>query len=469
MCQVVSRRFACLATMVFLATAHSPASAQPSGEAALDTSGPPAEPIPAVAPRPEDAPARRERARRKATRDRSLMYWHLGGQWFMEVPLRAEVAGAFVDGSTYRRVRGGALDVSVSAAPEIRWRGGRFHVAGHVGHDRRETFGYHLPEATTLGSLGVGGRVARRLTLDVRGDVRWVQRPEWPDPYQPLLGVGGEPTGSLKATNRFSFLDLGGTVTLRWRAAKAIKVEASLGYLDRRYEHDPAYDGLVAPTHLAPGDVGRLIGSAGVAGRHGRWRWDVETRIEWLDYRYAFARDPVTGLTHAVPGGEPANPLQDFVRVALRHSGRVSLPARTSLSWEAGYLRNEDVHHGYYTWNDLEAGLGFSARPVAGLGIRAGAEARLRWYTSDGYGASAGHPTLDGGASLRAEQRIGLGARMEYATWKRRLRPFVEASWTWNRTNFPDYEPWVNPVGMPYRIDFDWQNIAVRGGLELRL
>jgi len=398
-----------------------------------------------------------------------LLRWKLADRWWLAVPLAAEAASGWFDGVRSRQVRGAAFDLEAAAGPELRYLKDRFRVRLEASHRRRETVGASVPEATTLGRLTISGRPVRALTLEGLGGVRLTQRPGWPDLYQPLLDDAGERTGDLASTDRYGFRDLDGRIGARWQASRAFSVAVRAAVQERTYAHDPAYDDLVRPTHVVPADRLRVRGALLARAAAAWWRGTLNFDVDWLAYRFLFARDAGTGLTHSPPGGDPANPLQRFVRAAFLHRSRVRLPWLGAWA-EAGlgYGRNQDLHDGYYTWDALEARASAGLRPLKRLRLVLDWSGTFRWYGDDGYQPGPTHPALDDGARRR-EHRSEARARLAWDVWRRRVTPFLEASWIHRTTNFPDYEPWTNPPGYPYAIDFDYDNVAVRAGVRVEL
>ena len=69
---------------------------------------------------------------------------------------------------------------------------------------------------------------------------------------------------------------------------------------------------------------------------------------------------------------------------------------------------------------------------------------------------------------MRADTEHQVGGEVSYGLWKRALVPYLAGRWLHSETNFPDYVPYVFPVGVPYRLDWDRSAFRVDAGLRAR-
>jgi hypothetical protein len=180
---------------------------------------------------------------------------------------------------------------------------------------------------------------------------------------------------------------------------------------------------------------------------------------------FLFARDALTGRTHADPGGQPPNPLQSLRGAEPSVGGKLFLLER-QLEVEAsyGFELVEERFQGYYSYTGHHPELKLEYSPVDRVSLRATAEAWLRRYGENSYQEGPGHPALTFG-DRRVDQRAVLGGALRFA-----LRPDLwanlEGRWVVRRTNFPPYIPGVFPSGRAYAIDWNYQNWLALAGLE---
>ena len=335
--------------------------------------------------------------------------------------------------------------------------------------NHRETLGFDLPETRLSAGLETEARLTRRWHLDAQGSLGTVLRPGWSDPYQPVLDASGQPTG-LGSTDRYGYDQLRAGLGAGWHPrAYALRLRGSI---ERRvYHNEPAWDPILAPTHLVPFDRDTHAVTAHGAGRWLRGHLKARLRLDvaWTERPFERARDARTGLTHAGLGGEPANP--------ARRDRALGGHLRLGYWWKAlasrlrlggGYQRTEDLFDGYYTHDTWRAGADLRVRPGARLAVEVGYELRLWRYTDDGYAEGPDHPPLDGGEALRAARRHALSARVERRSRRPDLTPFLEARWASTATNFPDYEPYVFPANQAYDVPFDHEDLRVELGTRWR-
>ena len=360
------------------------------------------------------------------------------------------------------------LRLSVTA--RLANRGG-FAGAAWFDYRGRETFATSLAERAVSGGLKMKLRPARKFRIGAETALGFVQRPDWPDQYQPVLDDAAQPTGSLAPTDRYSYWVASGKVFARGSPAAAIRITGFAEALYRDYREDPNYDPVAEPTHLTPSDKvqagGGIRASAGMLDR--LLRMSLSASVFWIHYLKTYARDAQTGKTHAAPGGQPPNPLQTFLRIDIAHTSSIFPPGPVKrISVTLSYQRNEDTFAGYYTWN--QAGWKIRARfsPIESLAVTAGYGGRYRSYTTDGYQPGPNHPPLDGAGTVRTSHRHDLFGEVAFSVWQPGLELFLEGRWRINRTNFPDYQPYVFPATRAYRIDWDYTNTTLMAGVRYR-
>ena len=330
--------------------------------------------------------------------------------------------------------------------------------------------GTALDELRGAARLGVDLRAARRLRIALHGSVRGALRPGWPDVYQPVLDGSLEPTGELAATGRYGYFDVEAGLGAELRLDRRLSLGLAASYDRHDSADDPNYDEVFSPDHLTPGDRQRVQGSVRLSGRRGDYRHASSLRVGWVDYGRVFARDAVTGATHATSGRVPANPLEEnwIFGATTRHS-LYSRAMRLRFVGSLGYDYIYDEFQGYRSRHELTASFGVRLRPARGLAVEVTPHIRYARYTDDGYGEGDGHPPLEGSAPVRQRLTVGGVAELSWNPLKRALSPFVRFTWDYSDTNYPDYAAWAHPQVAPYDIDFDWNRMAVLVGFRSEL
>ena len=461
--------------------APAPAPPPPSPPAA----GPPPTASPAVEGPPSQEKKRKKKKKKKpgaqkakkkrhkakqASASLPIVHARIGRTWMFLAPLRSSLGVGYLDGYGVLAERGGFTRIAVGATPTLRWRRGAFLLALPL------FASYELPidQALTRSSLAAGidvrGRLGGGFSARATAGIRAVAWPDRPDPYQPILDDVGDPTGALGGTDRYGYTGLDAGLELAWRGASDGPELALEADFDRRtYIRDPDFDLVLTPTHLVPGDRDRYRVAATLRGKVDLWRYRFGVSYAALDYGLAFARDAGTGLTHAAPGGAPANPLTHFDRVAATHRSSFWIaPLQLRAALELGYTHNVDAFAGYYTWDEVRVAPSLRLRPGAGWVAELDYAFAWRGYAATGYQEGAGHPALDDGASRRTLTTHELAASLT-----RELAPGlslrVGVRWRRADTTFPDYVPWVYPAGAAYAIDFDYADLRAEVGLSLEL
>ena len=399
------------------------------------------------------------------------LHQRIGQRWMFLAPVEARLAAGGADDWFLRDTSGGFVSVSASIEPAVRYSRGRFRLGLPLAVAHRETTGESLRQtdlaAGFVSSLRLGQ--AFELSLDGRVEQRW--RPDWPDEFQPGVDAAGGPVGR-GTTDRFGCTPGGGGLEAWWRPPTfALDLGMRAESLRAVQPADPAYDPVLGPTHLVPldRDAWRLawLGRGRLAEDLVRWRFELQAR--WTQFERVYARDARTGLTHADPGGLPANP-----KFAER---RFSADTAWSVAWRAvatrfqarlGGDRNEDLFDGYSTWHQLRVGTGVVVRPWRDLVVTLDYDFRGRRYSGDGYAEGSEHPPLDGNDDTRSERAHVATAEVSYGFLGKSVVPFLGARLQAIDTNFPDYVPYVHPATAPYAVDWDRRGWLVESGVRFR-
>ncbi|RME21945.1 MAG: hypothetical protein D6806_13775, partial [Deltaproteobacteria bacterium] len=353
-----------------------------------------------------------------AAESRGRLNFELGRRWRLRLPLSLQAALGYLDGLGTRHGRDAVAVVRLKATFRFILPR-RLEVKPWLSFASRETFTESLAERSIAGGAKFKARLAKRLRIGIEGQAGLKSRPDWPDQYQPEVDAGGNPTGRLLPTDRYTYRHVGARLFLRGTLARGMKLEghATTRYLD--YEDDPNYDGANEPTHLTPADKVYAGGGIRWAGKAfaGRWRYSLQADTTWIHYFKTYSRDAGTGLTHANPGGQPPNPLQRFLRVDLTHGSRIEIPrARSAVVVGIGFEHNNDLFQGYYTWNQVQWTAGVELSIAEWMGLEVRYEGRWRRYTSSGYQQGANHPPLDDGDTTRMSHAHAVAGLLELAT-----------------------------------------------------
>lgn len=410
--------------------------------------------------------------RKKKRRPHYAHVHHRAGACWFEMPIAAAFSGEAAQGQGLAQVDLQAARVEASVAPTLRCLAGRLQLRSAL--RLWERGGTALDERGVQGRFGLAGRPGRGWDLALSGHVLALDRPAWPDPYQPVLGAGGEPTGALLGSKRWGGLWAGLDVDATVRLPHRLTLALSLDWTRRWDAQDAAFDAALRPDHLTPRDGDTTRAAVALRAKRGRWRLDAEAALRSRRYRYVFARDAVTGATHASPGGAGPNPLLETLGGSALFRAWVSLPY-AGLRLESGLELggDADLFQGYESAWLVGGRLVVSLRPLQALHASARYDVAYRLYTEDGYGETAAgagspHPALDDGASVRQRLTHRLRLAMRYRVW-RRLEPFVEASLLWSDTNFPDYVPYEHPPHSPYDVDFDTTRWELAFGVRISI
>lgn len=392
-----------------------------------------------------------------------------GGSWTLELPVEVAVGGGYREGYSWRDVEGGTTELAVEVRPVFEWDW--FRAPLDVSYSYRETFGYELQEnefyAAPDFEFGLGA-----LKLTVGGKLRVVSRPGWPDLLQPEQDVPGRVSGLLP-TDRHSYTGLGGHTDLEWAGWRLLETRLRVAYDQYDYLTDANFDPILEPMHLTPSDRRKVSTSINFAGanRKRTWKYKLKVEGEWHEYQLRFARDAQTGITNSLPGGQPPNPLQEFLRLSVRHRQSLWLRSlKSRLAMIVRYERNIDTFDNYYTWNTVGAEVSWRVRPFRRTSLKTTAGGFYRLYTEDGYfGNRSSRPPLDDGDDVRDRLDLWASANLKYRPRDLDWTPFVEVGWQASETNFPDYVPFVYPQTRAYDIDYDFNNWWVFAGVSFEM
>ncbi len=394
----------------------------------------------------------------------------LGKKWRFELPSELEAGFGYLSGDNIHTESGAVFVLEVETEPTFAYRKRKVRLRLPLKFDERETVGFDLAERHVQGGGECVIRPAQAWELGVTGGAGWFSKPRWADPYQPELDVADNRTGRLLPTDRYSYFHADAGASVERRLNRKLSLELYSAYYFQNNVEDPNYDEIDTPTHLVPGDRDRTRGGLQLTGHTDErfWRYAIDGRADWIRYRRASARDAGDGLTHAALGGEPANPKQRFLQLRLRMRNSLKLiEDLLKLVAAVEYTRNMDVFQGYYTWNQIEGDFSFHIAPMDRLLLETGYFVAFRRYTRDGYQEASNHPALDNGDTIRANLLHVVNGRVELSVFFKSLKLFADVRFAHNTTNFPDYEPGIFPAGSAYRIDWDYINLHIIGGLLL--
>lgn len=413
-----------------------------------------------------------KRIKRKKKSKLPTVHTRMGRRWMFMMPMDLDLAIGTLDG--YRTLpdqRGPFGQASVGLTPTLRWRRGIFLMRAPLALARRQPIAHEVQWTRASGGLNLDGKVADGLRVASKTSVGVKSMPGLPDPYQPIVAIDGRPTGRLNTTDRHGYWSVTAAGEVGWRpAGDTGATEWTLGgdFDQRIFNQDPAFDPILRPNHLTPGDRHRYGAEVGVRTTIKRWgyRARFKARVSKTDFHFILARDADTGLTHGAPGDPPANPTARFVRTSLSHRSSLWLRRfKTRVFVDLRYTSNDDRFAGYYSWSGPRIEPGLRVRPAKGWKLEVSAAAETRQFTSDGYLVGTTHPPLDGGDSIRAETRLSARARVSF---RPRSTPWLT---TWFKarakrrdTNFPNYVPGVFPEDSAYDIDFDTSELSARLG-----
>jgi hypothetical protein len=437
--------------------------------AALAAPNPPAEPTPlapgvaveTTAPKKHKAPKtkrKKQRSSAKSSRPRDGHVKRSPVDPNFGFSYRSSAALGLQHGFGVRRFDSSLLELSAGWSPWRRVGPLRFELP--LEYQQLNLPGGKLAEYRPSASFRVTLRHFRSVQPYAAAEVTAVLRPNWPDLYQPL------PNGELLPTERFSYWQRRFEVGAQALLGRSSKARAALRYSLLDYRQDPAFLPVDEPNHLTPSDHQELALKLGLSTALGPVRPRLSLELWQRDYFFVFARDRLTGKTHAGPGGLPPNPLYSLRGAEPELGLTLRLPfglARAAY----GLQLVDDTFQGYYSSVTHHPSLGLRWFATKRLSAELAGELSLRRYGPDSYAASSAHPPLDFG-----DRRVDrLGSVQLEATWKlsSEWALVANAKLSSRSTNFPDYQPGVFPRSARYDVRWDNDNWRLSLALQCRV
>jgi len=380
--------------------------------------------------------------------------------WVNNITLQVRALTGYMDGRGVRPQHGpiGVTDADLEARTE-RWG---FSLALPVAFSHRQTIGFSLSETRARGTVEAGWRQGPSLRIGAHGGVGVVNRPDWPDLYQPL------PDGAYIPTDRYSHFVRNTGVQIAGIPVRHHHARLEYAFAQADHSIDPAFDPIGRPNHLTPSNNQRHT-------LEGSWRylakgWKAGLGVDAFARHsaYRFSRDAGTGSTHVSTGGLPPNPLQYWRGIEPSVSAEVSFwEERLELKCQTGVQIVDDVFAGYYSYHGLHPGVRLTYADPNGVELRLRVEATLRRYGVDSYAESARHPPLAWG-NRRADYR-GIATASISIPIAENWAAIAETTVTLRRTNFPAYQPGIFPSTALYDFDWNYNNFFGLVGVEYRL
>jgi len=369
-------------------------------------------------------------------------------RWRPRVDARVRAGAGAVSGDTINPGTGAIsiLDGELIAGVKRR----RLELAVPLAYSHRQTFGTSLTEMHGSGGVRIGYRWSRQLRVAAEVGLAAVWKPNWIDPFQPM------DTGELGTTNRYSHWDRRAAAEATVRIAPWQRVHVTYEYVLAVYRHDPNFDAIYDPLHLAPWDreVHRADGEWW--WRQGPLRLRVGAQVAHWKYFFMFAGDAHTGVTHAGPGGEPPNPLLELTglkpRVAADYD--VTNTVRVGARYELELM--QDPFQGYLSYVGHHPELVVRWLGPRDLRLTARAELLVRRYGSNSYlyVMDPDHPPLAWGD--RRAERVGYASAAATKPLTQHWSAIAEAKLAVRRTNYA------------YSIDWNYVNYLAWTGAEFR-
>jgi hypothetical protein len=372
--------------------------------------------------------------------------------WKTELEARVRAGAGAIRGGDTINPGAGAISI-VGGELTAALRRARLELAVPLEYSHRQTFATSLTEVRGRGGGRVSYRFSRQLQATAELGLGAVWKPDWVDPFQPLAD------GGLATTNRYSHWDRRASAEVVVRPKRRHRVRVAYDYVLSVYDHDPMFDAIYDPIHLAPWDrdMHRVDAEWRLREHDGAWKLRLGAQASRWQYFFLFAGDANTGITHAGPGGEPPNPLLELraleprIDVELQVGDWWLVRARYELELmqdpHAGYLSYVGHHPEVtVTWEDPRIGE-----------VKARAELFIRRYGDNSYDYDSMdpmHPPLAWGD--RRAERLGYfslaGRKRLGVHWA----GVAEAKLAVRRTNYA------------YSIDWNYVNYLAWAGAEYR-
>ena len=317
-----------------------------------------------------------------------------------------------------------------------------------------------LAEYRADGTLRATLRTWRVLQPFAGVEATAVWRPNWPDLYQPTA------EGGLLPTDRFSYWRRRGDVGVLALPGKSTKLRAAFSYSLYDYRQDPAFRPVDEPNHLPPSDREELELKTSVSTTLGPLRPQLNASFWTRDYFFVFARDKLTGKTHAGPRGLPPNPLYATRGFEPELVLTLRLPIGSVRSaYSVQFV--EDTFQGYYSSVEHHPSLALRWLASKSLTVDLSGELSLRRYGANSYVAGRSHPALTFGDRRQDQLK---SVQLE-ASWKlsKEWTLLATGKLTTRNTNFPPYEPGVFPRSAQYDVQWNYDNWRLSAALQYRV
>jgi len=365
-------------------------------------------------------------------------------------------AGALGGGDTINPGAGAMSVVGADLTPKL-LRGG-LELSAPLTYNYRQTFATSLTDMHGKGGAKVLYRFNRRVRASAELGLAATWKPDWVDPFQPLMD------GGFGTTDRYSHWDRRASVDVDVRPARHQRVHVGYDYVLSVYKHDPQFDPIYQPLHLTPWDrdMHRLDAEWRVRRVFTTFRVGVEL-ARW-QYFFTFAGDAKTGITHTSTGGEPPNPLLELRSLKPRIESNFAVTDRVALRARYELEVMQDPFQGYLSYTGQHPSLTMSAQLPHMIELGARADYYHRNYGRNSYNyiedpMDPTHPPLAYG-DRRVEDRVYVtaDARMPLSLkWSPHWAVLAEARIGSRRTNYTygdiewGYFNWLAWTGAEYR------------------
>lgn len=373
----------------------------------------------------------------------------LDTRWRPALDARARVGAGVVSGDTINPGTGAITIIDADVTPSVRRK--RLELSAPLDFMHRQSYATSLTEMRGRGAARVGYRWSRELRVAAELSLGATYKPSWADPFQEDMD-----TGDLGATDRYSHWDRRAAAEAIVRPVAGQRVHVTYEYVLAVYSHDPNFDAIYDPIHLAPWDREVHRADAEWRLREDRWRLRVGTRVEHFQYFFMFAGDAKTGVTHAGPGGEPPNPLLQLNTIKPRVSGDVDVTETVRLGARYELELVQDPFQGYLSYVGHHPQLVARWLAPSKVEVNVRAEAYLRRYGANSYAYEMDpeHPSLTFGS--RREERLSYLTLAAERALSKHWSALAEAKLASRRTNYA------------YSIDWNYINYLMWTGAEYR-
>jgi hypothetical protein len=357
-------------------------------------------------------------------------------------------AGAMGGGDTINPGTGAMSVVDADVRGALRRDRLRFTAPLDLMH--RQTFATSLSELRARGVARTEYWFARGWRAAAEVGLGATYKPAWTDPFQPLE------EGGFGTTNRYSHWDRRAAADVLMRPLRRHRVRVAYEYVLAVYQHDPMFDAIYDPIHLAPWD--RELHRVDIEWRYrkGPVRVRAGAQASRWQYFFMFAGDAKTGVTHAGPGGEPPNPLLELRKLEPRVEAELGVGEDVVV--RAGYELElmHDPFKGYLSYVGHHPEVSVRWMLPRDAQLRARVDLFLRRYGrhSYDYDMDPDHPPLAWGD--RRAERLGYGSVAASLPLSVHWSAVAEAKLAVRRTNYTysidwNYVNWLAWTGAEYR------------------